>query len=248
MQAYKIVIPARYASTRLAAKLLKNINGKPLLYYTYQSALKANASEVVIATDDQRIFDVAKAFGASVIMTSDQHTSGTDRIAEVSRILNWVGNEIVVNLQGDEPLTPAEILDQVADNLANNNQCSMATLCTPITNDADWQNANVVKVIRDHQNQAIYFSRATIPYCREPQEKPLQLKSSFRHIGIYAYRVQLLQAFTQWKPAPLEQIERLEQLRVLFYGQKIHVDVAKVLPGIGVDTEDDLQNLISKLK
>ncbi len=247
MASYKIVIPARYASTRLPAKLLKNINGKPLLYYTYQSALQSKACEVVIATDDKRIFEAAKNFGASVVMTCDKHTSGTDRIAEVSRILNWVGDEIVVNLQGDEPQTPAEILDQVADNLQQNTQCSMATLCTPITNESEWQNPNVVKVVKDNNSHALYFSRGNIPYCREPSEKALHKKNIYRHLGIYAYRVKLLKAFTQWQPAPLEQIERLEQLRMLYYGQKIHLDIAKVIPGVGVDTEDDLAKLIQRL-
>ncbi len=243
LRSYKIVIPARYASTRLPAKLLSEVNGKPLLFYTWQCAQQAQASEVVIATDDQRIFEVAKGFGASVVMTQKDHQSGTDRIAEVSKIFNWVGDEIVVNLQGDEPLTPPEILDQVAANLQANPACAMATLCTPIENQDDWQNPNIVKVVRDHLQQAVYFSRAPIPFCREKSEQKLLQQQQFRHVGIYAYRVALLQAFSNWQPSPLEKIERLEQLRILYYGQKIHVDIAQALPGHGVDTEEDLQRL-----
>ena len=140
-------------------------------------------------------------------------------------------------------MTPPEILDQVAANLQANPACAMATLCTPIDNNKDWQNPNIVKVVRDHLQQAVYFSRAPIPFCREKSEQSLLQQQQFRHIGIYAYRVALLQAFSRWQPSPLEQIERLEQLRILYYGQKIHVDIAQALPGHGVDTEEDLQRL-----
>lgn len=243
-----VVIPARYASTRLPAKPLKEIAGKPMIQHVYERACESDAREVIIATDDVRIEAVAKKFGAKVCMTSVDHTSGTDRLQEVVSQLKLADNEIVVNVQGDEPLIPAAVINQVANNLANMASASMATLSEPIYSLADFRNPNIVKVVSDAQGKALYFSRAPIPWPRDhfaksdvqelPENFPVQ-----RHIGIYAYRVALLHRFVTWQPAPLERIESLEQLRVMWNGEVIHIAEAVVAVPGGVDTEEDLQRI-----
>ena len=250
---FTVVIPARYASTRLPAKPLKEIAGKPMIQHVYERACESLASQVIIATDDARIEAVAKSFGAQVCMTSADHTSGTDRLQEVVAQLGLADDEIVVNVQGDEPLIPAQVINQVAQNLSLMRYASMATLSEPIYSFADFRNPNIVKVVADVKGRALYFSRAPIPWPRDhfakadvntlPENFPAQ-----RHIGIYAYRVGLLHKFVTWQPAPLEKIESLEQLRVMWNGEIIHIAEAIVAVPGGVDTEEDLQRIKSLLE
>lgn len=242
---FYVVIPARYASTRLPAKPLKDIAGKPMIQHVYERACESAAKEVIIATDDARIEAVAKSFGARVCMTSPAHNSGTDRLQEVVTNLGLLPNDIVVNVQGDEPLIPAAVINQVADNMAKNTFASVATLSEPIHSLEDFRNPNIVKVVADENGKALYFSRAPIPWPRDhfATANVISLPDNFpaqRHIGIYAYRVALLHRFVNWSQADLEKIESLEQLRVLAQGEAIHVAPACMqVPG-GVDTEADL--------
>ncbi len=247
---FKIVIPARYASTRLPGKPLLNLNGKPMIEHVYQCALQAGAEQVVIATDDERIVDAAKKFSADVCLTSADHQSGTDRLAEVCQQYQWHDNKIVVNLQGDEPLTPADILQQVAHNLDKHPEAGMATLSTPITQNEDIFDANIVKVISNHNNMAMYFSRANIPFYRDDNDALTDEQVSVyqRHLGIYAYRVSFLKNYSQLAECKLENIEKLEQLRALYHGIAIHVEQAKSLPGPGVDTPEDVQKVCQLLE
>ncbi len=242
---FYVVIPARYASTRLPAKPLKGIAGKPMIQHVYERASQSEAAQVIIATDDARIETVAKSFGARVCMTSAAHNSGTDRLQEVAAQLGLKPDDIIVNVQGDEPLIPPEVINQVAKNLATNIYASVATLSEPIHSLDDFRNPNIVKAVADQTGKALYFSRAPIPWPRDhfaqaevsvlPAEFPAQ-----RHIGIYAYRVALLNRFITWPQATLEKIESLEQLRVLANGEAIHIaEACAQVPG-GVDTEADL--------
>lgn len=250
---FTLVIPARYASTRLPAKPLKEIAGKSMIQHVYERACASGARQVIIATDDVRIAEVATSFGARVCMTSVDHTSGTDRLQDVAQQLGLPDDEILVNVQGDEPLIPPEVIDQVAANLAAMPEASMATLCEPIHSLDDFRNPNIVKVVADADGRALYFSRAPIPWPRDhfAQLDVQSLPSGFpakRHIGIYAYRVALLHKFVGWAPAPLEKIESLEQLRVMWNGEAIHIAESIVpVPG-GVDTEADLQRVKALLE
>ncbi len=242
---FTVVIPARYASTRLPAKPLKEIAGKPMIQHVYERACASAANDIIIATDDIRIENAAKKFGAKVCMTSVNHNSGTDRLQEVVSQLKLADNNIVVNVQGDEPLIPAEVINQVADNLAKMPGASMSTLSEPIYSLDDFRNPNIVKVLTDIHGKALYFSRAPIPWPRDhfATGAAQNLPDGFiaqRHIGIYAYRVALLNRFITWQPAPLERIESLEQLRVIWNGEVIHVAEALVAVPGGVDTEEDL--------
>lgn len=245
---FYVVIPARYASTRLPAKPLKMIAGKPMIQHVYERACESDATQVIIATDDARIESVAIAFGAKVIMTSATHNSGTDRLQEVVAQLGLGAEDIVVNVQGDEPLIPAAVINQVAENLAHNRFASVATLSEPIHSLEDFRNPNIVKAVADQTGRALYFSRAPIPWARDhfAQANVIDLPENFpaqRHIGIYAYRVALLNRFVTWPQAQLEKIESLEQLRVLAQGDAIHIaEACAQVPG-GVDTEADLQRV-----
>ncbi len=239
---FSIIIPARYASTRLPGKPLLEIKGKPLLQHVYETATQAQAKSITIATDDRRIADAAESFGASVIMTSNEHESGTARIAEAVRELELDDNDVVVNLQGDEFGLPVTLIDQVASNLYDNPDNQMATLCERINTLDEFIDQNVVKVLFDKRNTAIYFSRSPIPLNRTgglPEQ-------AYRHIGLYAYRAGYLQEFTKLAPCAIEQAEALEQLRVLYNGGKIHVDIAVDKTGIGVDSAADLELARSK--
>lgn len=242
---FYVVIPARYASTRLPAKPLKDIAGKPMIQHVYERACQSDAVQVIIATDDARIESVAKSFGARVCMTSAAHNSGTDRLQEVAAQLALAPEDIVVNVQGDEPLIPPAVINQVATNLAANQYASVATLSEPIHSLEDFRNPNIVKAVADRQGRALYFSRSPIPWPRDhfAQAEVNSLPAGFpaqRHIGIYAYRVALLNRFITWPPATLEAIESLEQLRVLANGESIHIaEACAQVPG-GVDTEADL--------
>ncbi len=241
---YTVVIPARYQSTRLPGKPLADIAGKPMIQWVYEQALKAGAEQVVVATDDQRIYSVVKEFGGEVCMTSTEHESGTERLAEVVQKLALPAEHIVVNVQGDEPLIPAEIIQQVADNVASS--CApMATLGVAIESVEEAFNPNAVKVVADTNGYALYFSRAPIPWDRESFSKqPEQLKHGMmRHIGIYGYRAGFIERYVSWEASQLEKVESLEQLRVLWNGEKIHIEQAKISPPAGVDTPEDLEHV-----
>lgn len=239
---FTVVIPARFASQRLPGKPLVDIAGKTMIERVYECATRSRARQVMVATDDMRVFDAVKAFGGQVCMTATSHQSGTDRLREVVSHLELTEDEVVVNVQGDEPLIPADVINQVADNLNANRTASAATLCEPINSLSDVMNPNIVKVVCDQRGFAQYFSRAPIPWDRDSYGHPDAAVNSLarRHIGIYAYRVGLLHQFVNWPMAPLEKVEKLEQLRILANGLGIHVaDACAEVPG-GVDTADDL--------
>ena len=246
MSEFRVIIPARFASTRLPGKPLLDIGGKPMIQRVYEQACKSSAKDVVIATDDSRIESAAKAFGANVIMTSNQHESGTDRLQEVVSKLGLGDQDIVVNVQGDEPLIPPQVIDQVANNLAGS-QAGISTL-SEIIDDAEFVfDPNIVKVVADINGYALYFSRAPIPWCRATYqagrgELPTVMQVQ-RHIGIYAYRVSLLHDFVKWGPCALEKTESLEQLRAMWHGVRIHVQTALQTPPPGVDTPEDLERV-----
>ena len=245
---FYVVIPARYASTRLPGKPLLDIGGKPMLQHVYERAQRSGAKQVIIATDDARIEAAAQAFGAQVCMTSAEHQSGTDRLQEVAQQLQLPPDAILVNVQGDEPLIPPAVIDQVAANLASHPEASVATLHEPITSLEDFRDPNIVKAVADQRGMALYFSRAPVPWPRDwfAQDGCVTLPENFpaqRHIGIYAYRAALLDRFVTWPQAPLEQIEALEQLRVLAQGENIHLaEACAKVPG-GVDTDADLERV-----
>jgi len=239
---FTVVIPARYQSTRLLGKPLADIGGKPMIQWVYEQSLLAGAERVIIATDDARVEQAVKAFGGTVCMTSPDHQSGTERLAEVVALMGIEDDHIIVNVQGDEPLIPPAIVRQVADNLAASN-APMATLAVEIDQESEVFNRNAVKVVTDKDGYALYFSRATIPWDRDnfaSQDKTI-LQPLMRHIGIYAYRAGFINTYINWQPSQLEKIECLEQLRVLWYGEKIHVAVALEAPPAGVDTPEDLE-------
>lgn len=232
-----VIIPARYSSTRLPAKALADIDGKPLVQRVYECARASGARRVIVATDDSRIADALAGSGAEVCMTAASHPSGTDRIAEAIRKLNIPADEIVVNLQGDEPLMPPALIDAVAQRLAGDARAAMmATACHAITDEAVFRNPNVTKVVCDEAGYALYFSRAPIPWPRDAGVR----SPAFRHIGLYAYRAGFVLEYAAWAPCPIERAESLEQLRVLWHGHRIAVVTAAVAPGPGVDTADDL--------
>ncbi len=245
---FRVVIPARFASTRLPGKPLADIGGRPMIEHVWRCACGSGAAEVIVASDDDRVLAVARAFGADCERTAAAHPSGTDRIAEVAARRQWADDVIVVNVQGDEPLLPAAVIDQVAANLAANARAGMATLAEPLTDHAGVFDPNVVKVVARADGVALYFSRAPIPWSREqfPDQGQGLLPDGHcwrRHLGIYAYRAGLLRQFVTWPPAPLERIEMLEQLRVLHAGVDIHVaDACAPVPG-GVDTPEDLERV-----
>lgn len=242
MTDFIVVIPARYASERLPGKPLREIAGKTMLQHVYERGTESDATEVLIATDDQRIFDAASGFGAAVHMTGSQHCSGTERLAEVSETLDWPDEQIVVNLQGDEPMMPAELINQCAA-LLNDEAVDMATLASPLASKADYENPNVVKVVCDHDGGAIYFSRSPIPYSRNAETVDLAVQSAMHHHGIYAYRCGTLREIVAAERADLEACEHLEQLRALSIGLKIKVAKALSRPPAGVDTEEDLAQM-----
>ncbi|EKO3536584.1 3-deoxy-manno-octulosonate cytidylyltransferase [Vibrio fluvialis] len=237
---FTVVIPARYQSTRLPGKPLADIAGKPMVQWVYEQAMQAGAERVIIATDDARVEQAVLAFGGTVCMTSPDHQSGTERLAEVVKLMGIEDDHIIVNVQGDEPLIPPSIIRQVADNLAAS-QAPMATLAVEISHEDEVFNPNAVKVVTDKDGYALYFSRATIPWDRDNFAKDKTVvQPLMRHIGIYAYRAGFINTYIQWPASQLEKIECLEQLRVLWYGEKIHVAVAFEAPPAGVDTPEDL--------
>lgn len=244
---FTVIIPARYASSRLPGKPLLDIAGKPMLQHVYEQAAKSGAAQVIVATDDERIEAAAQEFGAQVCMTSTDHPSGTDRLEEVARKFGFADEDIIVNVQGDEPLIPPDNIEQVAQLLASSHEAGMATLSEPIASVDELFDPNAVKVVADNDGYALYFSRAPIPWSRDSfsdlQDKPEtlpELANYQRHIGIYAYRVKFLHQYVQWPTAPIEVTESLEQLRALWNGVRIKVAPALEAPPPGVDTEEDL--------
>lgn len=241
---FKVVIPARYGSTRLPGKPLLDIAGKPMIAHVCEHALEAKAEQVVVATDDQRIFDTVSRLGLQVVMTDPEHQSGTERIAEVADKLGWQADDIVVNLQGDEPLIPPDYIRDVATALAGQTQAGIATLAAKIHDSDEIFNPNAVKVVLDKNGYALYFSRAPIPWERATFPDRHDLSASalphLRHIGMYAYTVGFLQRYCSWNASPLESVESLEQLRILWHGEKVLVQIVEQTPEAGVDTEEDL--------
>ncbi|MGP6441511.1 3-deoxy-manno-octulosonate cytidylyltransferase [Rahnella aceris] len=238
------IIPARFGSSRLPGKPLADINGKPMVVHVMERARESGAKRVIVATDHPDVVAAVEAAGGEVCLTRPEHQSGTERLAEVIDLCQFSDDEIIVNVQGDEPLIPPVIIRQVADNLANS-EAGMATLAVPIETAEEAFNPNAVKVVRDAKGYAMYFSRATIPWERErfAVSKETVGDVFLRHIGIYAYRAGFIRQYVKWEPTKLEHIELLEQLRVLWYGEKIHVDVAKAIPSVGVDTAEDLERV-----
>ena len=237
-----IVIPARYASTRLPGKPLLRQTGKYLIQHVYERACQAHrASQVVVATDDPRIVAAVESFGGEVVLTRRDHPSGTDRVAEVA---SRIEAEIIVNLQGDEPLIDPEALDLLPELLTRDPGVEMATLAVPMSSIEQWQDPNCVKVVRDKQGRALYFSRSPIPFVRDGQPRlTTQPQCFLQHLGLYAYRRPYLLRLAKLPPEPLEQLEKLEQLRVLASGERIQVGVVRQA-AIGVDTYEDYENFV----
>ncbi len=242
---FKVVIPARYASQRLPGKPLLTLAGKAMILHVCDRALQSGASEVIVATDDQRVFEVVRQAGVEVMMTRSDHLSGTERIAEVAERKGWHDSDIIVNLQGDEPLVAPDYIRDVAQTLAEQQQAGIATLAAPILEHAEIFNPNTVKVILDKQGYALYFSRAPIPWDREHFTGMTNASDEYsflylRHIGLYAYTSGFIKRYINWSVTPLEVVESLEQLRVLWYGECIRVLTIPQAPEAGVDTEEDL--------
>ncbi|MBE2895553.1 3-deoxy-manno-octulosonate cytidylyltransferase [Pasteurellaceae bacterium HPA106] len=250
MANFTVIIPARFASSRLPGKPLADIVGKPMIQHVWEQAKKAGAQRVVVATDDERVKSAVEQFGGEVCMTSASHNSGTERLAEVIDVLGLSDDDIVVNVQGDEPLIPPAIIQQVANLLAGS-KAKMATLAVPIDEASELANPNVVKALCDKDGYVLYFSRAPIPWHRDEfaaqavsnAQSAVRAFPYLRHIGLYAYRAGFIRQYIAWAPSPIEQIESLEQLRVLWYGEKIHIAIAQETPAVGVDTEEDLEKV-----
>ncbi|MDX1513739.1 MAG: 3-deoxy-manno-octulosonate cytidylyltransferase [Gammaproteobacteria bacterium] len=245
---FSVVIPARYASTRLPGKPLLDIGGKPMIRHVWERAIDSGATRTIVATDDARIEAACLAFGAQVEMTDAGHASGTERIAEVIRRLGLADDAIVVNVQGDEPLLPSSLILQVAENLAASEPAAdVATLCEPIDDAERVFDPDIVKVIKDQRGFALYFSRAPVPWDRQRFSPAAGITGAapdhLRHIGIYAYRAGYLGTYVSLPPPRLENLERLEQLRILYHGGRIHVARALERPGPGVDTPKDLERV-----
>lgn len=249
---FRAVIPARYASSRLPGKPLADIGGKPMVVRVAERAAEAGADETIIATDDARVLAAAEAAGYRALMTSPAHASGTDRLAEVAEMLDCADEDILVNVQGDEPLIAPALIRECALCLASHEAAAIATLAHPLFGAEEFRNPNVVKVVTDQQGYALYFSRAMIPWPRDafaaaaPAAPAASLPEGLpvlRHIGLYAYRAKFLREFAGLAPAPLERFEMLEQLRALWHGYRIAVAVTPEAPGAGVDTPEDLERV-----
>lgn len=251
---FRVVIPARYASSRLPGKPLADIGGRPMVLHVLERALQAGAESVVVATDDVRVQQVVEAAGFQAMMTSPDHQSGTERLVEVAEAQGWPDDTLVVNVQGDEPLIDPELIREAARQLVLHDDAVMATLAHPIYDHADFVNPNVVKVVPDQAGYALYFSRAPIPWPRDAfatqsansnkvgaagQPMPHDL-GALRHIGLYAYRAGFLRTYASLSPSPLERFEMLEQLRVLWHGYRISLGITLTAPAPGVDTAEDL--------
>ena len=246
MSNFIVLIPARLSSSRLPNKALADIHGKPMVVRVAERAQQSNADRIVVATDHADIQAACQAHGIEAVLTATEHESGTTRLAEAARILNLAAQDCVINVQGDEPLIEPELINAVAMQLAQS-KTPMATAAHKLTDYADFTDANCVKVVLNNQNNALYFSRAPIPWPRELMRSGAEVMptdiSVYRHIGIYGYRVQFLHQYTELTPSPLEQIESLEQLRVLWHGFSIAVQITSHAPAAGVDTAADLERV-----
>jgi len=241
---FKVVIPARYQSSRLEGKPLLDIGGIPMVIHVVKQSLKSKVNDVVVATDDQKIFDTVEKFGYKAIMTNINHKSGTDRTGEVVNLMGWSDHEIVVNVQGDEPLINPSLINQVAEYLDHHKDVFVSTACHSISDYNDFINPNNVKVVLDKNSQALYFSRAPIPFPRdELAQKMIGKEGFYKHIGIYAYRAKFLKNYKDIAQTELEDIEKLEQLKILYAGYKIGVVASVESPMIGVDTPEDLEKV-----
>lgn len=244
---FTVIIPARYASTRLEAKMLQDIAGKPMIQHVYERAAKSGAARVIIATEDKRIEDAAKKFGAEVCLTSDKPRSGTERIAEVIEKLQIPDDEVIVNVQGDEPFIPSDCIHQTAMDLVAHPDAKISSLCEAIHDIEEVFTMHIVKVVLDHEGFALYFSRAPIPFDREgfAQKEKMFTKPNqyFRHIGIYAYRAGFVTDYVSMPITDIEQLESLEQLRALYYGARIHLAISEHHVPAGVDTIEDLERV-----
>ncbi len=238
---FLVVIPARLGSTRLPRKPLADIGGKPMVIRVAERAQQSLAHSVVVATDSPEIQAACDEHRIECLLTSPDHPTGTDRIAEVAQLLKLSADTLIVNVQGDEPLIPPELINQVAQTLADNTACAISTVAVPITDASEITNPNVVKVVLNKAGEALYFSRASIPFVRDPESA--QDVMHLRHLGIYAYRADFLQAYSRLYPAPPEQAEALEQLRALWNGYRIAVHTASKAPPAGVDTAEDLERV-----
>jgi len=249
---FKVVIPARYGSTRLPGKPLLNIAGKPMIAHVCERAQEADAEEIVVATDDERIYQTVTELGIKAVMTRPDHQSGTERIAEVARLCGWQGHDIIVNLQGDEPLIPSAYICDVAEALADQTQAGIATLAAAILDPEEVFNPNAVKVVLNKEGYALYFSRAPIPWERDcftlAGGKPSGKMPYLRHIGMYAYTVDFLDRYCQWEASALESVESLEQLRILWHGEAVLVKTVAKTPEAGVDTMEDLMRVEQALR
>jgi len=244
---FRIVIPARYASTRLPGKPLREICGKPMIEHVINRAQQSNADEVIVATDSAEIAEALSAIDVRVCMTHENHQSGTERLSEVIEQLGIDDDQILINLQGDEPMMPPVCLNQVGEALEQDAHLKMATLCTPLTDIEELFDPHAVKVVRDINDFALYFTRAAVPWSRDcfneaPREMPTN-QDYQRHIGLYGYRAGFVRQYLEWESSDIEKTESLEQLRVLYYGEKIKVITAEIPPGPGVDTADDLERV-----
>jgi 3-deoxy-manno-octulosonate cytidylyltransferase (CMP-KDO synthetase) len=246
---FHVIIPARFAASRLPGKPLLMIGAQPLIQWVWQRARESGAASVLVATDDERICNVARSFGAECLMTSQHHASGTDRIAEVVRSRGFAPEDIVVNLQGDEPMMPAEVIAGVAQALQAVPRTDMATAVARIESLREFLDPNCVKALRASDGRALYFSRAPVPWPRDrvTADRPTHFAGAWRHIGIYAYRVRSLLQFAAWPPTPLETTEKLEQLRALEHGMHIHLVELQAVPPDGVNTPEDLERVRAML-
>ncbi|GAB5381027.1 MAG: 3-deoxy-manno-octulosonate cytidylyltransferase [Aliiglaciecola sp.] len=249
---FTVIIPARYASSRFPGKPLVEIQGKTMIQHVHERAMEAGATRVIVATDDARIAKTVDDFGGQYCMTAAHHESGTERLAEVIDVEGLLAHELIVNVQGDEPFIPAANIRQVAENLFQHKDAEMATLAVKIKDVEEAFNPNAVKVVTDKLGYALYFSRSTIPYDRSRfmDSDDIDEIGDFylRHVGIYAYRAGFIKQYVNMAPSGLEQIESLEQLRVLWHGEKIHVDIAQKTPPTGIDTPEDLKKLINDIE
>ena len=248
---FRIVIPARFASTRLPGKPLRDICGKPMIERVIEQAKKSNAEEVIVATDSNEIADAISALDVRVCITDENHQSGTERLSEVIEQLGFDDEQILINLQGDEPMMPPVCLNQVGQALEDDSNVKMATLCTPLTDIEELFDPHAVKVVRDINDFALYFTRAAVPWSRDcfnelPRELPKN-QDYQRHIGLYGYRAGFIKQYLEWQSSDIEKTESLEQLRVLYYGEKIKVITAEIPPGPGVDTIEDLNRVCELL-
>lgn len=252
IEKFHVIIPARYESSRFPGKPLVKINGKAIIQYTYEAAIQSGAASVTIATDDERIKKEALGFGAQVVMTKKDHESGTDRVAEAAVLLGLQNNDIIINLQGDEPLMPPKAIYQLAVDLCEHDNVQTATLCEPISTVEELMDPNVVKVVMTKRGYAMYFSRSPIPYDRDNKLEPgIFLDKNlpyYRHRGIYAYRLQFLLDYLNQAKPQIERMEKLEQLRILYAGNKIHVGISKVKIPSDINTPEDLEKLEKLLK